>query len=759
MAAEIRRTSHGIAHVRAQNELGVGYGMGYAYAQDNVCMFAEFIVTVNGERSRYFGGDAIGGPDVESGSINAPNLDSDYFFNYLNAPDLAEQAWRAQKSQVQALLRGYAAGYNRYLAETGIGRLPAACRNARWVREITELDLIKIVRRLAVETDSLWLLRGLIAARPPIVDRNGAVSAQVTPPSALPHPMDWNERVRRLGSNAIALGRDATANGRGLLLGNPHYPWRGSLRFYQVHVTIPGKLDVMGVTLAGLPVVVIGFNRSLAWTHTVNTSKHSTLHALQLVPGEPTKYQVDGKVEAMTRRNVTVAVKGDDGVVRQSSHDFWISRYGPIVVLPDRLEWSGARAYALRDANLDNHRLLETWYDMNRAGSVDALEQAVTGNLGLPWVNTIAVDAAGEALYMDVTVVPNLSRAQQDSCTPEADKKLLKERLLVLRASAECAWNSDPAAPQPGIFAAKDLPLLRRTDFVQNSNDSAWLTNPAAPLTGFASVVSEQEYPQNDRTRNGLTLIAARLAGTDGLPGKRFDMATLQRVAFSNRSYFGALLRDDLLRVCEDARPVVLGSERVDVKAACAAFRGWDMHANLDSTGYPLANAWLLGLENRESIWRTPFSAQDPVNTPRGLDLGDPGVVRLVREELARAVLKLREAGVDPAKRWGDIQSFERNGRRIPIHGGTDVYNAIVSSASQGTANVWFGTSYALFVEFGERGPVAQALLTYSQSTDPDSPHFADQTPRYSALDWITQPYTDEQIEADPQYRSHSIYE
>lgn len=53
--AEIRRTSFGIPHIRASNELGLGYGIGYAYAQDNLCLLANEVVTVNGERAKYFG--------------------------------------------------------------------------------------------------------------------------------------------------------------------------------------------------------------------------------------------------------------------------------------------------------------------------------------------------------------------------------------------------------------------------------------------------------------------------------------------------------------------------------------------------------------------------------------------------------------------------------------------------------------------------------------------------------------------------------
>src|SRR3546814_4665927 len=88
-------------------------------------------------------------------------------------------------------------------------------------------------------------------------------------------------RKHGIGSNAVALGKTATANGRGLLLGNPHYPWHGILRFYQMHLTIPGKMDVMGVSLPGVPAVAIGFTKDFAWSHTVNNRSEEHTSELQ----------------------------------------------------------------------------------------------------------------------------------------------------------------------------------------------------------------------------------------------------------------------------------------------------------------------------------------------------------------------------------------------------------------------------------------------------------------------------------------------
>src|SRR5918994_3738236 len=65
--AEVRRTTGGWAHVKANDYSSLGYGYGYAYAQDQLCELADIIVTVNAQRSRYFG--------PQDG-----NLESDFFF-------------------------------------------------------------------------------------------------------------------------------------------------------------------------------------------------------------------------------------------------------------------------------------------------------------------------------------------------------------------------------------------------------------------------------------------------------------------------------------------------------------------------------------------------------------------------------------------------------------------------------------------------------------------------------------------------------
>jgi acyl-homoserine-lactone acylase len=98
--------------------------------------------------------------------------------------------------------------------------------------------------------------------------------------------------------------------------------------------------------------VSIGFNKDVAWSHTVSTGKRFTLHELTLAEGDPTTYLVDGKPEKMTSRAFRCRRRRQ--ACREST-PLWSTRWGPLVVIPRAgLTWNAKTAYALRDANVGN---------------------------------------------------------------------------------------------------------------------------------------------------------------------------------------------------------------------------------------------------------------------------------------------------------------------------------------------------------------------------------------------------------------------
>ena len=717
MSAEIRRTAYGVPHVKADSYAGLGYGLGYAMAEDNVCEIAERYVTVSGERAMYLG----------RGEKDA-NIASDLYHKRLIASGEMEKLLNGAadspdtpSADARALARGYAAGFSRFVKETGVDNITdPRCKGMPWVREITETDYWR--HQMAGQV--IYQLAGVATAAPPGVGDQAAVED------------DPLIETTQLGSNAYGLGKEVTQSGYGMLLGNPHYPWDGQNRFYRMHMTIPGKLNVVGAGLITNASVGIGHTDSIAWTHTVSTARRYGVFELALDPADPTKYMFDGVSTPLEKLDVTVEVKDEAPV----THTFYTSRFGPIVET-QTFPWTATNAYALRSIP-QGLRSADQYLAMWQAKNVRELYAAL-GKYQATGFNTTAVDAGGEAFYGDMGMMPNVPKELGDTCaTSELAKKQWAEtRVPVLDGSkSACDWKTDADSTAPGIFGASKTPHQFRNDYVSQMNDSYWLTNASAPITGFSPLFGDEGTARSLRTRLGLDIVAKRVAGTDGLGDPKFNLANLQGALYQNRHLGAELVRDDLVKACK-------ASKKNSLAAACAALEGWDLHVNLDSKG---AHLFHLFAENGGLVFKVPFDPANPVTTPNTLDTANPKVL----EALQKAVDTLTELKIPLDAKLGDVQRETRGETRIPIHGGAGqegVFNVITVDSLEpelGWTSIRHGSSWIMTVEFGPNGPKSQGILTYSQSTNPASPFHSDQTRVYSDKKWDDLLFTEEAVKA-----------
>jgi acyl-homoserine-lactone acylase len=736
-AAVIERTAFNVAHVTAPDLETLAYGVAYAHAEDNACQTAQQLVTVRGERGRWFGaGNGL------FGLRSLPNEQIDLYVAAILDDAALARAWAGASADAQAVGRGYVAGWNRFLADRG-ARLPAPCAGQPWVRPMTLSDWLRLNELTATQAGIAALADGVATAQPP----QGPAPHTAAPPAWT--LADATAAFREaglvdpaLGSNAWALGREVTADGRGLLLGNPHFPWVGVNRFWQSHLTIPGRLDVMGAGIGHFGLVQIGFNRDVAWSHTVSTGRRFTLHELKLVPGDPTAYLVDGRPEKMSPKTVTVQVPAADGKTVPRTRTFWSTRWGPLVVMPRAgLNWTAEVAYAVQDANTGNVRGVDTWLGFAAARSVDDMTAAMR-NLGIPWVNTLAADRAGRVLYADASVVPDVDAAQLERCAPSAGAKALLRGpgIVVLDGSrSDCGWHRDAASPVPGLTPLSRLPVAVRSDWVQNSNDSfVYAHFPEQRFDGISPLVGDAVV-RRPRTRAGLAELTELLAAGKATP------QALQGTLFANRSIVARLVLADLLAGC-GAAPAGPARE------GCEALRRWDGRADLESRGLHLFTDFWQRAQGIPNLHRTPADPSRPAQTPAGLRLDDPAIAAKVWEAMAAAVAKVRGAGFSlDAPLWA-VQVTQSPGGPIPIHGGDEhlgVLNKQSAGAGLGADGlvVDHGTSYVQTVGFDERGPVAQALLVYGQSSDPASPHAFDQMRLYARKQWPVLPFHREDVE------------
>jgi acyl-homoserine-lactone acylase len=557
------------------------------------------------------------------------------------------------------------------------------------------------------------------------------------------------------------------------VLGNPHFPWDGSERLYQSQLRIPGELNVAGGSLYGVPLINIGHTRGLAWSHTVATAWRFTPFKLQLAPGDPHSYVVDGETKPMEATEVTV---GDE------TRTIYSTEYGPMItdLVGIPLPWTEGTGFALKDVNVTNFRYLNHFIENNRAQSVAEYDRIQRRYQGIPWVNSLAADSRGNAYYSmqgAIPYVPDDLAADCNALQPGFETL----GLPVLDGSrSECDWRSSDDATAPGTFPPDEVPTLIRPDYVTNGNDSHWLSNPEEPLTGFDRIIGIEEAERTLRTRLGLIQVEDRLAGEDGLPGNRFNRKLLQRIALGNRQYAGELWRDSVVSMCESAPGGFLmgSSGPVEVSGACEPLKQWDVHDDLDSNGAILFRRFVsqvfsnfttlpTGLQGgttpgMETVFTTQFSVSDPVHTPSGLNTGNP----FVQRALADAVSDLEGAGIPLDAPLRGHQYEVRGGETIPIHGGPGglgVFNAINVSwdpEHDGYGDVEHGSSFMMAAQFVDgRCPVrAGTFVTYSQSENQRSKHAADYTRAYSQKRWNRVPFCTKELRRKTLSTKHVVF-
>ena len=784
--ARVRRTTAGIPHVQSDDFGGLGFGYGYVFAEDNLCLLAEEILTVRGERAKYFG-DV--GYDLGNSSASS-NVSSDAFYKMTFTNDIVDRYRAAHTPDLVALIEGYAAGVSKYVRELKAGEHTgrhSSCRGEEWVHEFTDEDMYLRMYKLNLIASSAGFIDGFAAAVPPQA-RAGGAAPRPTPkhPSrellqSVEHgmrellPKFFAHRDGELGSNMYAFGSEMTG-GAGIQFGNPHFPWYGGERLYQVHLTVPGKMDVQGSSLYGVPVVLIGFTENFAWSHTVSTAYRFTPYQLKLKEGDPLTYIQDGVEKPITAVDQEIEVKDGAGTKKVTKR-LYRSEYGPMIRLSSNelFGWNQSQAFTIRDANAENFRLFTNFFRWNQAKSLDEFIAIHKELVAVPWVNTTAADRTGRVYYGDLTVVPNVSDAKAAACASSRTPLLASAApgLPLLDGSrAECKWDTDPSAPagQKDILPASKLPSVERNDWVVNCNDSYWLTNSTEPMPAFDKIVGLVNYPQSLRSRLCHQQVLDRRASADGFEGTGVTVDIVKQMVLRSRVYSAEKFRQQVLDgICTQAtialtRDSFLNKDfspavEVETADACAALRAWDAHNNPDSVGSLVWDEFWFRIDRLASdpalrVFSTAFDPADPVNTPADLDTSRAYVV----QAFAAGVHAITSAGFDFATPRSQISyRLAADGTRIPVPGGYQrTGNFTIAqarepflSAGVGYGPVNYGNSYMQVVGFLDGGRLdAHTFVTYSQSTDPGSPHFDDYSRRYASKDWLKAAFTEEEVAA-----------
>ncbi|MCX7169104.1 MAG: penicillin acylase family protein, partial [Proteobacteria bacterium] len=418
-----------------------------------------------------------------------------------------------------------------------------------------------------------------------------------------------------------------------------------------------------------------------------------------------TSYLVDGQSVKMTSRTVSIQVRTADGSLQPKTQTVWSTLWGPVVVVPRAgLNWTAKTAYALKDANLGNMRATDSSLGFGRARNVQELRDAMR-NIGTPWVNTLAADRHGNALYADVSVVPDVDEAHLQRCAPSkpAAALLPAAGLVVLDGSkSDCDWRHDPVSPVPGLIPMERMPIAIRSDWVHNSNDGFLYTNPQQKWSGISPLVGNASVTR-PRTRAGLTEIPELLARGKVTP------EAVQRQLFENRNFMAGGVVPDLLAACDHA-------PTAEARDGCTALRGWDRANNLESRGAHLFREFWRTARTVPGVHRLAFDPAQPATTPAGLKMNDAAVAAKIWDTLATAVKAVRAAGFALDAPLGEVQRPLITDEAIALHGGDEFEGVLNNLGNQFAPGITakgltidYGTSYVQSVTFDDRGPVARA--------------------------------------------------
>ena len=557
---EILWDRYGVPHVHAPTLPALGYGFGWAQAHNHGDLLLRLYGQARGRAAEYWGG--------------ADNLAEDRWIRTVAGPRAGRAAYDAMRPEYRAYVDAFAAGITAY-ARAHPDRI---ADSVEAVLPVTGPDVQAHMARVLAS----YFLSSRQAA-------SGAASR-------------WAER----GSNAWAIAPRRSASGKAMLLQNPHLPWSDAFTWMEAQL-VGGGADVYGAALVGSPVINIGFNDRLGWTHTVNTVDNQDLYELTLADGG---YRFDGAVRRFDVATETLRVRRPDGTFAAETLAVRRSVHGPV------LREHQGKALAVRIAGVDRLNTVEQWWRMGRARTLAEFEAALA-LLQITGQNTTYADADGHVLYFYGNV----------PARPRGD--LAAWAGVVRGDSSSTLWTDMlPYAQVPRVL---DPP----SGFVQNANDPPWFST-------FPAALDPARFPAHVAPR-GLAYRPQRslrmLLGDSSI-----TFEELLAYKHSTRLELADHVLDDLLAAARAAGDPCGGDGGSARCAGVRALAAWDRTADPGSRGGVLFVDWFSDYARRTAArgtFSTRWSADDPLGTPRGLV--DPAAALAALDAAVEANLERRE--------------------------------------------------------------------------------------------------------------------
>jgi len=387
-SVEVVRDADAVAHIFASNELDMYRGLGYVHAQERLWQMEMQRRVASGTLAEIFGPSAIS---------------SDRLLRTIGLQRAAESAWQQLPADTQKIVEAYVGGINEYInSRSGSGFAPEFNMIGFTPRPWKPADVLAGLKLLAWQLDNISYSTELLHAD--LINKVGAERAQQLMPEysdAEPVIMTGNysrmvdaaDKIGELtngvgtvnhgglGSNAWVISGAKSVTGAPILANDPHLGSSIPTVWYLAHLKA-GDTDVIGATIPGLPFVVTGRNRHIAWgvTHLVADVQDVYREKLD-AEGKTAEFK--GQAEPLRYVEEKIRVKGGPPVTQQVR----ITRHGPLLSdainandaqMPPNRRPTPLEPLSLRWTALDEQdTTLESFIKLNRASNWNEFKEGL----------------------------------------------------------------------------------------------------------------------------------------------------------------------------------------------------------------------------------------------------------------------------------------------------------------------------------------------------------------------------------------------
>nr|BBH88837.1 peptidase S45 [Thermosporothrix sp. COM3] len=409
-SVEIITDQYGIPHVYAQNEADLFFAQGYLHARDRLWQMDFHRRLGSGRLAEIFGATAI---------------EADRFSRRLGLYRDSRRDVATLPSQIKQTLSTYTLGVNAYLIQQK-QNLPVEfailhyrptlwtvadtllrCRTIAWILSSNwESELIRALLIEHLGPEQAARLEGSSDPEHPLILPPGATYQGTTP-----NVLEQFEQFKQLcgagligGSNNWVVAGSKSETGAPILCNDPHLGQEVPSLWYECHL-IAGSFDVIGAGFPGIPGILIGHNRSIAWGVTNVFADVQDLYIEEFSAENPRQYRYQDHWEEATVLREIIQVKDEEAVVEQVR----ITRHGPVInediKMPLAIRWIGQEPCTLPQAVLG----------LNTARTWDEFREALR-YWDTPAQNVVYADTSGNIGYQMAGTVP--LREQKQNVLP-----------------------------------------------------------------------------------------------------------------------------------------------------------------------------------------------------------------------------------------------------------------------------------------------------------------------------------------------------